>query len=115
MAPPTRWVGESGVIELGMRGLEGLQLLQERVELGVGDLRRVEDVVGVLVAPDVGAERRGALSRGHVSRNGPATRAALGAAALLAVAREDVLRQRQQRVLLRGGRERRECCSATPA
>ena len=66
MAPPTRWVGESGVISSGCAGLEGPQLLQERVELGVGDLRRVEDVVGVLVAPDVGAERRGTLSRSHV-------------------------------------------------
>ena len=49
-APSTRWVGESGVTQFGVRGLDRLQLLEQAVVLGVGDLRRVEHVVAVRVA-----------------------------------------------------------------
>ncbi len=45
--PSTRCVGESGVTQLGMRRLDRLQLLEQPVVLGVGDLRLVEHVVAV--------------------------------------------------------------------
>ena len=49
--PPTRWVGESGVIKLGMRFFQRLQLAHHRVVLGVGDFGRVEHVIQMLVMP----------------------------------------------------------------
>ena len=42
--------------ELGMRLLEREQLVVEPVELGVGDLRLVEDVVAVEVMVDLPAQ-----------------------------------------------------------
>ena len=67
----TRCVGESGVTQLGMRGLEGLQLLEQRVVVGVGDLGRVEYVVGACVMLERRAQRRARvrirLRRGHAS------------------------------------------------
>ena len=42
--------------ELGVRLLERLQLVEERVVGGVLDLRVVEDVVAVVVVPDEAAE-----------------------------------------------------------
>ena len=61
--PPTRWVGESGVSKLGVRGFDGLELVHQRVVLGVGDLGRVEDVIQVLVAAQFGAQLLGTLGR----------------------------------------------------
>ena len=49
-APPTRWVGESGVSNSGYCVLQRLQFAQQRVELAVGDDRGVQDVVAELVA-----------------------------------------------------------------
>ena len=46
-APITRCVGESGVTQLGMRGLDRLQLLEQPVVLGIGNLRLVEHVVAL--------------------------------------------------------------------
>ena len=50
-----------------MGRLQLLQLAQQPVVLGVGNLRRVEDVVGVVGAVEGGAEGRGALGRSHES------------------------------------------------
>ena len=50
--PPGRCVGESGVDELGMLLLDRAQLAHERVELGVGDLGRVEHEVLLVVVLD---------------------------------------------------------------
>ena len=44
-APPTFWVGESGVLQLGELLLERLQPPQPLVEVGVVEGRVVEDVV----------------------------------------------------------------------
>ncbi len=54
--PPTRWVGESSGDEIGMIALEVLELAQQRIELGVGDLRRGLDVVALFVMADLLAE-----------------------------------------------------------
>ena len=54
--PPTRCVGESGVISSGCLGLELLQLLHQAVEFGVADLGIVEHVVAVLVMADLVAQ-----------------------------------------------------------
>ena len=53
--------GRVGGEQLGMRGLEALELVHQRVVLGVGDLGGVENVVEVLVAAEIGAELLGAL------------------------------------------------------
>ena len=57
--------GAVGVLEFGVLGLQGLQLVEERVELGVADGGVVQDVVAVLViahgraeAVDAGGEGR---------------------------------------------------------
>ncbi len=63
--PPTRCVGESGVIEIRMRRLEVRQLTHERVELGVGDLRRAVDVIQLLVMANQAAELLKAFFRRH--------------------------------------------------
>ena len=47
--PPTRCVGESGVHQRRMLGLERLQLAEQRVVLGVADRRRVRVVVALVV------------------------------------------------------------------
>ena len=46
-----------------MRRLDRLQLLEQRVVVGVGDLGRVEHVVGVGVVRELRAQRRGARGR----------------------------------------------------
>ena len=46
--------GRVGREQLGMRGLHPLQLVHQRVVLGVGDLRRIENVVQVLVTAQLG-------------------------------------------------------------
>jgi hypothetical protein len=43
--------------EFRVYSLEGLQLAQQRVELGVGDLRRIVNVVELFVMADAFAER----------------------------------------------------------
>ena len=55
-APPTRSVGESLVIA-GWASFELLQLAEQLVVLGVRDGRIVEDVVGVVMAGEFGAQR----------------------------------------------------------
>src|SRR3954447_17228443 len=50
-----------GILQLGMLGLEGLELAEEPVVLGVRDLRRVEHVVGVIGALDLLAQSPGLL------------------------------------------------------
>ena len=47
--PPTRWVGESGVEQLGMLGFQIAQLAHQRVVFGVADLGLVQHVVQALV------------------------------------------------------------------
>jgi hypothetical protein len=58
--------------EIRILGLERLQLAEERVEVGVGDRRRVEHVVAVVVRLDVLAEPSRALhrlpGRGHAGQ-----------------------------------------------
>jgi hypothetical protein len=56
--------GRVGREQLGVRGLDALELVHQRVVLGVGDLRRVEDVVEVLVVAEFGAQFFGALAAG---------------------------------------------------
>ena len=68
--PPTRWVGESGVISAGILGLERAQLVQQRVVLVVADRRVVVLVVGLVVAGDLGAE----LGRALCARRGRSPR-----------------------------------------
>ena len=66
---PTRWVGESGVTQVGVLRLEVAQLVQQRVVLGVGDLRVVEDVVAVVVVLELRAQLVRALGGlGQTSR-----------------------------------------------
>ena len=55
--------GRVGGEQLGVRGFELLQLVHQRVVGGVGDLRRVENVIQMLVAAQFGAEFGGALGR----------------------------------------------------
>ena len=50
--PPGRCVGESGVTSSGCARFELAQLPDERVELGVGDLGRVEHEVLLVVVLD---------------------------------------------------------------
>ena len=54
--PLTRCVGESGGDEVRVLGLEPLELVHQRVELGVGDLRLVEDVVALFVVANQSPE-----------------------------------------------------------
>ena len=68
--PPTRWVGESGVTQVGVRGFERAELAHERVELGVGDLRRVALVVQRFVVANLIAERGDAVGGGHAKARG---------------------------------------------
>jgi hypothetical protein len=49
-----------------MRGLELGELAHERVELGVGDLRGVVQVIAIFVVSDQLAKPGDALCRGHV-------------------------------------------------
>ena len=51
--------------EFWMLGLEPLQLFQERIELDVGDLGVVEDVVALLVVPDLLTQLAQAIFRGE--------------------------------------------------
>ena len=81
--PPTFCVGDSGVRSAGNSLLERLQLAQQPVELGVGDGRRVEHVVAVLMAAQLVAQlgvpgaglgrrlgaRRGLLLGGRLRRD----------------------------------------------
>jgi hypothetical protein len=59
--PPTRTVGLSSLRSSGMRRFQLHQLAPERVELSVGDLGIVEDVVAVLMIPDRRAQPCDAL------------------------------------------------------
>ena len=62
--PPTRWLGDSGVTQRGVLGLQRLQFLQQRVELAVGHRRRVQHVVAELgVRDDLRRARRAARRR----------------------------------------------------
>ena len=67
--PPTRWVGESGVISSGCSVFELLQLNHELVEFGVVNFGIVEDVVAVFVVADFFAQcfdlLFGSLGRGR--------------------------------------------------
>ena len=54
--PPTRCVGESGVISSGCSRLELLQLVHQLVEFGVADFRIVEHVIAVLVMANLVSE-----------------------------------------------------------
>ena len=64
-APPTRCVGESGVDELGVGGLDRDELAVERVVLLVADLGVVLDVVALRVVGELprAARRRGPPDR----------------------------------------------------
>ena len=66
--PPTFCVGESGVDQLRVLLLQLQQLAPQRVELAVGDDRRVEHVVAELVVGDLGGQlgvpRPGVLAHG---------------------------------------------------
>ena len=65
-SPPTRCVGESGVTQLGMLGLDRAELVEQRVVLVVADLGVVENVVAVAVMleqlPQLGGARLGERS-----------------------------------------------------
>ena len=60
-SPPTRWVGESGVTQLGVLALDRAQLVEQRVVGVVADLGVVEDVVAVAVVRELLAQLGGAL------------------------------------------------------
>ncbi len=55
--PPTRCVGDSGVTSAGWSRSIAFQFAQQRVELAVGDRRRVQHVVAELVAAQLLGER----------------------------------------------------------
>ncbi len=55
-----------------MRGLEGLELAEEPIVLGVRDLGRVEDVVGVVGALDLLPQAGDLLGWRHGSDNSTA-------------------------------------------
>ena len=55
--PPTRWVGESGVGQLGMLRPRAPAAAHQGVVFGVGDFGLVEHVVQVLVAAQLFAKR----------------------------------------------------------
>ena len=59
-AAPTRCVGESGVTQLGVLGLELAQLVEQRVVDVVVDAGVVEDVVAIVVLVELLAELGGA-------------------------------------------------------
>ena len=84
--------------EIGMLGLEPLELVQQPIELLVGDLRVVVDVVALFVMPDRVTQLADALF-GRLSC-GRST-----------VARQDVVGQREQGVALRARRETRRAAS----
>ena len=48
--------GRVGGEQFGMLGFDPLELVHQRVVLGVGDLRGIEDVVEMLVTAQLGAE-----------------------------------------------------------
>ena len=62
-APPTFWVGESGVRSSGSVVLECLELAEPDVEVGVGEGRVVEDVVAPAGVLDLLAQLEVALAR----------------------------------------------------
>jgi hypothetical protein len=70
--------GRVGRDELGMVGLDGAQLVEERVVLVVADLGIVEDVVAVAVVVELAAQLRGALSRARAGAQGSVTSSAAG-------------------------------------
>ena len=53
--------GRKRVGHIWILGLEALKLLEEHVELAVGNLRRVEHIVSVVMAVQLGAELKDAL------------------------------------------------------
>ena len=67
--PATRWVGESGVTRSGMLRLERLELVQQPVELFVGNLGVVVDVVALFVVADRAAQLVDALLRRDAHRS----------------------------------------------
>jgi hypothetical protein len=79
---PTRCVGESGVDQLGVLGLEAAQLVEQRVVLVVADLGVVEDVVALVVVGELLAQlgARCSAPPGSPTRSPtpPATRGAPG-------------------------------------
>jgi hypothetical protein len=54
--------------EIGILALEPLELLDERVELDVGNLGIVEDVIALFVVPDLSAEFVDPFGRSHDAR-----------------------------------------------
>ena len=56
--------GRIGAAQRRVRGLQRLQLGEQAVVLGVGDLRRVEHVVAVRMVVQLLAQQRGAVGRG---------------------------------------------------
>ena len=69
-APPTSWVGESGDPQFGVALLEREQFVEQRVEVRVGDDRRVLDVVAELVFAYLVGELLPAPSHLRVDRIG---------------------------------------------
>ena len=59
---PTRWVGESGVAQLGVLGLQHAQLREQRVVLRVPDDGVVQHVVAVRVLGERAAQLDGTLA-----------------------------------------------------
>ena len=51
-APPTRWVGDSGVTNSGKFLFQILQFLEKNVVIPVADGRAALDIVGMIVPPD---------------------------------------------------------------
>ena len=62
--------GTVGGEDLGVRRFQRLELAEETVVLGVGDLRRVEDVVRVVGAFDLLPQRGRLLGRARASPRG---------------------------------------------
>ena len=94
-----------------MLGLELLELVQQRVELVVGDLGLVVDVVALFVVADLRRGARMRCGRADPSRDVSARRpATLGCrpSTRLPISRQDVVGQRQQRVAFAARRKRVE-------
>ena len=101
-SPPTRWVGESGVTQLGVVALDRAQLVEQRVVGVVADLGVVEDVVAVAVVGELLAQLGGALgSHAHSASSSAAgsssAREVVGAQGLEPVRGGEVEVQRRHR------------------
>ena len=94
-APPTFWVGESGVRSSGNSLLERLELAQPHVEVGVGQRRVVEHVVAPAGVLDLLGELPVTLAR--LGRGGSTVASVASSSGCSDVLMGTVCRSRRQR------------------